>query len=177
MRRADAPRAGWYPDPESRTSLRWWDGLDWTDVRRAPPSSAETQAAFENAQCRAAAPDFGPGATRATAAALDGLNSTEMIEQARAASRDEMRRATEAFNQRAQAARANLTPLITEYTNKAKFWVRRLIKLAIFAFVVWLAFQIFQQVSFWSWVTERIEDIGNESGMPALDSVRSSPLF
>jgi hypothetical protein len=88
-----------------------------------------------------------------------------MIDQARAASRDEMRRATEAFNQRAQAARQNLTPLITEYTNKAKFWIRRIIKLAIVALVVWLAFQIFQQVSFWSWVTDRIEDIGNESGL------------
>lgn len=175
MRRADAPRAGWYPDPESRTSLRWWDGLDWTDVRRAPPSNAETQAAFENAQFRAAVPDFAPGATRA-AAAMEGLGSTEMIEQARAASRSEMERATELFNQRAQAARQNLTPLITEYTNKAKRWVRTAIKLVILAFVIWLAFQIFQQVSFWSWVTDRIEDIGNESGMDAAASVWSSSV-
>src|SRR6187431_1887868 len=111
MRRIDAPRAGWYPDPESRTNLRWWDGLDWTDVRRAPPSSAETLAAHENAQFRAAPPDFAPGASRA-ATALAEIDSAQMIEQARAASRSEMQRATEVFNQRALAARQNLTPLI-----------------------------------------------------------------
>ena len=82
-----------------------------------------------------------------------------------------MQRATEAFNQRALAARQNLTPLITEYTNKAKRWARLALKLAVLAFVVWLAFQIFQQVSFWNWVTDRIDDIGNESGMtgPAVE--------
>ena len=166
MRRADAPRAGWYPDPESRTNLRWWDGLDWTDVRRAPPSDAETLAAKENAQFRAAAPDFAPGASRAAAAA-QGIDSVQLIEQARAASRSEMQRATEVFNQRAQAARHNLTPLITEYTSKAKRWVRTAIKLMVVAFVIWLAVQIVQQVSVWSWIIERIEDIGNESGMAA----------
>ncbi|MEJ6721879.1 DUF2510 domain-containing protein, partial [Ilumatobacter sp.] len=41
MRIIDAPREGWYPDPDGRQRLRWWDGLDWTDIRRAPPSSAE----------------------------------------------------------------------------------------------------------------------------------------
>ncbi|MET0909476.1 MAG: DUF2510 domain-containing protein [Ilumatobacteraceae bacterium] len=172
MRRVDAPRAGWYPDPESRTSLRWWDGLDWTDVRRAPPSGAETLAAQENAMFRAAPPDFAPGASRA-AGALQGIDSAQMIEQARVASRSEMERATAVFNQRALAARQNLTPLITEYTNKAKRWARLVLKLAILAFVVWLAFQIIEQVSFWSWVADRIEDIGNESGMDASAVVRS----
>ena len=167
MRRVDAPRAGWYPDPDSRTNLRWWDGLDWTDVRRAPPSSAETLAAHENAQFRAAPPDFAPGASRATSA-LAEIDSAQMIEQARAASRSEMQRATEVFNQRALAARQNLTPLITEYTNKAKRWARLALKLAVLAFVVWLAFQVVQQVSFWNWVSDRIDDIGNESGMTAL---------
>ncbi len=84
-----------------------------------------------------------------------------------------MQRATEVFNQRALAARQNLTPLITEYTNKAKRWARLLLKLAILAFVVWLAFQIFQQASFWNWVTDRIDDIGNESGMGAAAFSRS----
>ena len=41
MRREDAPVAGWYPDPKDRMVLRWWDGLDWTEARRAPPSQAE----------------------------------------------------------------------------------------------------------------------------------------
>ena len=41
MRRADAPKPGWFPDPQSRTRLRWWDGDDWSDIRRAPPSDSE----------------------------------------------------------------------------------------------------------------------------------------
>jgi Protein of unknown function (DUF2510) len=178
MRRVDAPRAGWYPDPESRTNLRWWDGLDWTDVRRAPPSKAETLAAKENAQFRAAPPDFAPGASRATAPA-QGIDAAHLVEQARAATRTEVQRATEAFNQRAQAARHNLTPLITEYTSKAKRWLRTAIKLIVVAFVIWLAVQILQQVSLWSWIVERIENIGDdESGMAASTlSTWSPPLL
>ena len=44
MRSSEAPAAGWYPDPESRTSLRWWDGLDWTNIRRPPPLGSELEA-------------------------------------------------------------------------------------------------------------------------------------
>ena len=29
--------AGWYPDPENATQLRWWDGAQWTENRSAPP--------------------------------------------------------------------------------------------------------------------------------------------
>ena len=54
MRRVDAPRAGWYPDPESRTNLRYWDGLDWTDARRAPPSAAELLSHEQRAEFEAA---------------------------------------------------------------------------------------------------------------------------
>lgn len=28
---AAAPAAGWYPDPASPSSSRWWDGMAWTD--------------------------------------------------------------------------------------------------------------------------------------------------
>lgn len=29
------PKAGWYPDPEHRNYLRYWNGQQWTD-RRVP---------------------------------------------------------------------------------------------------------------------------------------------
>ncbi|MGN6501634.1 MAG: DUF2510 domain-containing protein, partial [Pseudolysinimonas sp.] len=29
------PAAGWYPDPEDAESDRWWNGVSWSDQRRA----------------------------------------------------------------------------------------------------------------------------------------------
>lgn len=42
---ATAPAAGWYPDPASPASSRWWDGVAWTDhvqpaaVAAVPPAA------------------------------------------------------------------------------------------------------------------------------------------
>ncbi len=34
--RLPGPTAGWYPEPGTG-SLRWWDGVRWTEHRHAPP--------------------------------------------------------------------------------------------------------------------------------------------
>ena len=177
MRRADAPRAGWYPDPESRTNLRWWDGLDWTDVRRAPPSGAEMIAAESAARFRASANDFAPGATRAASAAAAATaaarpaatQSQEVIREVREATRSEIERAAQMFSRQAAAARQNWTPLITEYTNKVMRWVKIAIVLGVLAFAAWLAFQIFAQASLFDWIGERIDNITDQdsSALPA----------
>lgn len=37
---SDAPPAGWFPDPDDSTLLRYWDGSAWTDQRVARQNSA-----------------------------------------------------------------------------------------------------------------------------------------
>ncbi len=173
MRRVDAPRAGWYPDPESRTSLRWWDGLDWTDVRRAPPSGAEMIAAEADARFRAAANDFAPGATRAAATAAAATSaaaaqSQAVINEVRAATRSELDLAAQTFRRQAEAARQNWTPLITEYTNKLMRWVKIAIVLGVLAVAVWVAFQIFAQASLFEWIGDRIDNVTNQDSSASL---------
>ena len=68
MRRTDAPRAGWYPDPESTGNLRYWDGLDWTKARRSPPSEAELLSFEQREAFEAAHRYVAPAAESATQA-------------------------------------------------------------------------------------------------------------
>jgi hypothetical protein len=35
------PAAGWFPDPQDTSRLRWWDGRTWGAATRALPSRAE----------------------------------------------------------------------------------------------------------------------------------------
>ena len=35
---------GWYDDPDSRASLRYWNGVEWTEDRRPKPPSPTTAA-------------------------------------------------------------------------------------------------------------------------------------
>lgn len=35
------PAAGWFPDPQDATRLRWWDGRTWADTTRALPVRTE----------------------------------------------------------------------------------------------------------------------------------------
>jgi hypothetical protein len=165
VRRLDAPREGWYPDPGSRTRLRWWDGLDWTDIRRAPPSDAELTT-FESSDEYVSAQ--APPPVRAQ---FDGGNSgltrsdaQEIITEVRNVARSEVNRAAQEFTQRTQAAVRGFQPLISEYTTKLMRWVRLASTAAVILFVLWLAFQLFAQISLFEWIGDRIDNVSNNSG-------------
>lgn len=38
-----SPREGWYPDPEHKGLLRWWNGSSWTEHRRDAPTDQPAQ--------------------------------------------------------------------------------------------------------------------------------------
>jgi hypothetical protein len=166
MRKVDAPRAGWYPDPTSRTSLRWWDGLDWTDMRRSPPSGAELIAAEENrafyerqAVRTSPLPPMAEGMSRS--------DVDQIVAEVRHAARSELDRASQEFSHRATTAFRSVGPLVSEYTNNLKKWARRAVVVAVVVFVGYLLVQFLAQASFFDWLGDRIDNIEFESSRPA----------
>lgn len=163
MRKVDAPPAGWYPDPQNRTRLRWWDGLDWTDIRRAVPSQAELIAAqrIDALSPTAEAPEqpqyqpYPPGFSR--------QDTQQMITEVREAARAEIDRAADLFNERTQSAIRGVTPLIQDYASTATKLIRRAVVVAIVLLVAYFVFQVVVQASFFEWLGDRIDNFTDDS--------------
>jgi hypothetical protein len=172
MRRVDAPRAGWYPDPEGRTSLRFWDGLDWTDAKRSPPSAAELlsfeqRAAFEAAH-RYVAPSV-DAAAQALSNRAGRPDSQQIVEDVRRATRSEVDRAADLFSQRARQMQRDLTPLISDYTNRIVKWIRVAAIVAIVLLVAYFVFQVVAQASLFEWIGDRIDNVtDDQNGLSAI---------
>jgi hypothetical protein len=159
---ADAPAAGWYPDPGGRTRLRWWDGLDWTDHHRAPPTvgSLEELALHSAGEARTESVD--PAALALQASAQARRETSEIIAEVRQIARSEVDRAAELFSQRAEAAARRIEPLVTEYTSKIIRLIRWAGIIAFLVLVVWFVFQFIIQASFFEWVGDRIDSVTND---------------
>ena len=156
MRREDAPSAGWYPDPELPSRLRWWDGEDWTDIRRPRPSDVElpdVPATDPEAASR------GMSSPYSTPGALSRQDTQQIISEVRDVARSEVDRAVEVFGQRAQAAARSVTPLITDYGARVMFLIKLALGLLTVLFLVWLSFQLFAQASLFDWIGDRIDNL------------------
>lgn len=161
MRIIDAPREGWYPDPDGRERLRWWDGLDWTDIRRAPPSSAELTRAEALVPLEPVAGEQRTYTARPLGASRQ--DTQEIIAEVRTVARQELDRAAEQFTQRANTAVSRFTPLITEYTSQLLRWVKIALGVAIGLFIAWLLFQAIASQSFFQWLGDRIDNLTEET--------------
>ena len=164
MRNVDAPLAGWYPDPKGRTRLRWWDGLDWTEIYRAPPSGAELIAAEENRAFFAENQGISQGEARIRESAANRRDTQDIIAEVRNVARSEVDRAAQEFSNRATTALRGYRPLVTEYTNKLIRWVRIVSVIAVLLLVGWIAFQIFAQISLFEWIGDRIDNLTDDTG-------------
>jgi hypothetical protein len=161
MRYVDAPRAGWYPDPDSRTNLRWWDGFDWTDIRRSPPSTAELTRAEAQVPHELIATDQRTPTDRPLG--YGRQDAQDIIAEVRTVARQELDRAAEQFSQRATTAVRSFTPLITEYTSKFLRWVKIVLGVVTVLFIAWLLFQAIASQSFFQWLGDRIDSLTEDA--------------
>ena len=164
MRVEDAPPAGWYPDPEGGSRLRWWEGTDWSDHFRAPPTRSEVDrrtlvAATHQGEDHLV--DLDDYAERTQMGGLNRQDSEAIISQVRMAARDEAERAAQMFGIQAKSAARSIQPLITEYTSKITRWFRIASVIAVALLIGWVAFQLFAQVSLFEWVGDRIDNLTN----------------
>jgi hypothetical protein len=163
MRREDAPRAGWYPDPENRTMLRYWDGLDWTGARRSPPSAAELLSYEQREAFEAAHQYVAPVASVSGAmSGRPGRSDQQIVEDVRRAARSEVDRAADLFSQRARQMQRDITPLISDYTNRLIKWIRFAAIVAVVLLVAYFVFQVVAQASLFEWIGDRIDNFTDD---------------
>jgi len=164
MKVADAPRAGWYPDPEGATRLRWWDGTDWLDRYRLRPLGSLTQGELQSQS----PPTQTTGDPAFDMAQLSNQmhlppQTAAVVEQVRLAARAEAERAAQDFEARARRITGEIPPLISQYTNRFMRWFRLALALSFIVLMAWFIYTVFVQKSFFDWLGDRIDNLTDDA--------------
>ena len=156
MKASEAPPAGWYPDPEGGSRLRWWEGTDWSNRYRPRPyaSSSPYIAPLDR-------PPASPGRVDVNVPAP--VDSATWVEQMRMAARGEADRAVQQIDQRFRQARAEFKPLVTQYTSKVMRFLKVLAFLAVLLIIAWVVVQVVAQQTLFDWLGDRIDNVTDDN--------------
>lgn len=157
MKLEDAPPPGWYPDPRLSGQLRWWEGADWADDRRAIPTASELAAAVQPQESAPPAPVPGSGPDPR----LRREDTDQIVDRVRAAAREEVDRAADLFSQRVRSATNRARGVVAHYVDTVLRWLRIAIVAAAIAVIVWFVLQIIFQATLLDWLGDRIDNIGD----------------
>lgn len=167
MRRADAPPAGWYPDPVGGARLRWWDGLDWTDDRAAPPHrGVEVPVAAADGQPVAPAEAASRAARQVAGSASSGVGrqaTQDIMTEVRKVARSEVDRATDAVREQARDAQRRIEPLISQYGTSLLRWIKIAVVAAFVLLVLWFVLQVVSRASMMEWIVDRVDSVLDDS--------------
>ncbi len=158
MRLEDAPPAGWYPDPERGDRLRWWEGDDWSDVRRPPPTAGEVEAVQRSDREREAP------STRSMLPRPDQVRdrageAEQIVSQVRNAAREEVARAATELTRRAQSTFDQYGAVVIGFLRRVWRWARAAIVVAAVLVVAWYVLQFIAQAAFLDWIGDRIDNL------------------
>jgi hypothetical protein len=171
MKLSEAPRAGWYPDPEGGTRLRWWDGGDWTDRYRLRPQLLLEAQPVAPPVTQPLAPNQPYDVSQVGNPAQFQAQTAAVVEQVRQAARAEAQRAAQDFERRARQLTGEIPPLISQYEHRFMRWFRVALLLSFIVLLAWFIWTVFAQKSFFDWLGDRIDHITDDtkssSSLPA----------
>jgi hypothetical protein len=168
MKVSEAPRAGWYPDPEGGTRLRWWDGSDWADRYRLRPQLL--------LEAQPVAPPVAPtpGANQPYDMSQFGnpaqmqAQTAAVVQQVRQAAREEAQRAAQNFEARARQLTGEIPPLISQYEHKFMRWFKVALMLSFIVLLAWFIWSVYAQKGLFDWLGDRIDHLTDDSNASAL---------